>query len=86
MARYAATPDGIVQYTAEEEAVRDADVARFEDYLANHKYKDDRRIAYASLGDQLDLLFHDMTAGKGNKDGEWYKAVAKVKSDISKPG
>jgi hypothetical protein len=26
------------------------------------------------------------TAGKGNKDGEWYKAVAKVKSDISKPG
>ena len=31
------------------------------------------------------MLFHDMTAGKGTKDGEWYKAVAKVKSDNPKP-
>lgn len=67
MVRYAATPDGIVQYTAEEEAVRDADVERFkaerEDYLANHKYKDDRREAYGDIGDQLDMIFKDQLNG-----------------------
>ena len=40
---------------------------------------------YPDLGEQLDMLFHDMTAGKGTKDGEWYKAVAKVKTDNPKP-
>ena len=41
--------------------------------------------AYPSIGDQLDMLFHDMTAGKGDKTGEWYKAVKKVKDDNPKP-
>jgi hypothetical protein len=40
---------------------------------------------YPQLGEQLDLLFHDMTSGKGDKTGEWYKAVLKVKSDNPKP-
>ena len=31
------------------------------------------------------MLFHDMTSGKGDKTGEWYKAIAKVKSDHPKP-
>ena len=44
-----------------------------------------RNRQYPELGEQLDLLFHDMTAGKGTKDGEWYKAVAKVKTDNPKP-
>lgn len=44
-----------------------------------------RQEAYASTGDQLDLLYHDMTAGKGDKTGEWYKAVKKVKDDNPKP-
>jgi hypothetical protein len=26
------------------------------DYEANHKYKDDRRVAYAAIGDQLDNI------------------------------
>ena len=41
--------------------------------------------AYTSIGDQLDMLFHDMTAGKGDKTGEWYKAIVKVKADNPKP-
>jgi hypothetical protein len=41
--------------------------------------------AYASIGDQLDMLYHDMTAGKGDKTGDWYKAVKKVKDDNPKP-
>ena len=44
-----------------------------------------RQGAYASIGDQLDLLYHDMTAGKGDKTGEWYKALKKVKDDNPKP-
>ncbi len=61
----------------------DAEVIRLQaDYDAK-QYQRDRK--YPQLGEQLDMLFHDMTAGKGTKDGEWYKAVAKVKSDNPKP-
>jgi hypothetical protein len=48
------------------------------------EYARNRALSYDSIGNQLDLLFHDMTAGKGTKTGEWYKAVAKVKSDNPK--
>ena len=51
------------------------------EYDAN-QYQRDRQ--YPQLGEQLDMLFHDMTAGKGDKTGEWYKAVAKVKTDNPK--
>ena len=43
-----------------------------------------RKKTFPELGEQLDMLFHDMTAGKGTKDGEWYKAIAKVKADNPK--
>ena len=52
------------------------------EYDAN-QYQRDRQ--YPSIGDQLDTLFHDMTAGKGTKDGEWYKAIEQVKADNPKP-
>ena len=88
MPRYHNIDGEKVQFTSEEETARDAEeaaaVKEKEDY-AKIKYRDDRKIAYGDIGDQLDLLFHDMTAGKGTKDGEWYKAVAKVKSDHPKP-
>ena len=51
----------------------------------NKKYQRDRELLYPKLEEQLDLLYHDMTNGKGNKTGEWYKAVNKVKADIPKP-
>ena len=34
---------------------------------------------YKELKEQLDLLYHDMTADKGNKTGEWYKHIKAVK-------
>ena len=40
---------------------------------------DIRRKAYGTLESQLDLLYHDMDAGKCDKTGEWYKAVKAVK-------
>ena len=53
--------------------------------VQNNGYKMDRTEAYPSIGDQLDMLFHDMTAGKGDKTGDWYKAIKKVKDDNPKP-
>ena len=48
-------------------------------------YVRDRQESYPALGEQLDLLYHDMSAGKGDKTGEWYKAVKKGKDDNPKP-
>ena len=44
-----------------------------------------RQQSYPALGEQLDMLYHDMTAGKGDKTGDWYKAVKKIKDDNPKP-
>ena len=65
-----------------EKSLTDALAKQQADFDAN-QYQRDRK--YPQLGEQLDMLFHDMTAGKGTKDGEWYKAIAKVKTDNPKP-
>lgn len=51
----------------------------------DNSYARARLDSYGSWNEQLDLLYHDMTAGKGDKTGEWYKAVKKVKDDNPKP-
>ena len=48
-------------------------------------YARDRQESYPALAEQLDMLYHDMTAGKGDKTGDWYKALKKVKDDNPKP-
>ena len=48
-------------------------------------YSRSRAEAYDSIVDQLDLLYHDMTADKGDKTGEWYKAIKAVKDAHPKP-
>ena len=65
------------------EAEIDAEVKRLQAEYDALQYQRDRQ--YPDIGDQLDTLFHDMTAGKGTKDGEWYKAIEQVKSDNPKP-
>tara|TARA_R100000654_G_scaffold18198_1_gene38088 strand:- start:418 stop:756 length:339 start_codon:yes stop_codon:yes gene_type:complete len=45
----------------------------------NATYKLNRSKSYKSIKDQLDLLYHDMTAGKGDNTGEWYKHIKAVK-------
>ena len=47
-------------------------------------YARTRAEQYPDLAEQLDLLYHDMTSDKGDKTGEWYKAVNKVKTDNPK--
>ena len=67
-----------------EEAIQ-AEVIRLQAEYDAQEYARNRASAYDSIGNQLDLLFHDFTAGKGTKTGEWYKAISKVKSDNPKP-
>ena len=43
-----------------------------------------RRSVYLPIWEQLDLLYKDMAADKGDKTGEWFKAVKKVKDDNPK--
>ena len=43
-----------------------------------------RATEYAQLTEQRDLLYKDMLADKGDKTGEWFKAVKKVKDDNPK--
>ena len=42
-------------------------------------YARTRATAYAEIKEQLDLLYHDMLADKGDKTGEWFKAIKAVK-------
>jgi hypothetical protein len=60
MARFRATANGNIPFTAEEEAQADAEVAAYvleQARLARIKYQRDRAAAYPSIGDQLDALF-----------------------------
>jgi len=43
-----------------------------------------REREYKDFGYQLDLLYHDMTAGKLDNTGEWHKHIKAVKDANSK--
>ena len=69
--------------TEEEASAKLAEIQSAWD-VENAEYKENRRKAYARISDQLDQLYHDMTAGKLDATGEWHKAVKKVKDDNPK--
>ena len=47
---------------------------------SNAVVRNTRRKAYGNIGDQLDLLYKDMLADKGDKSGEWFKAIKAIKA------
>ena len=49
-----------------------------------HGVLNTRASEYKELKEQLDLLYHDMTAGKLDNTGEWHKHIKKVKDDNPK--
>jgi len=59
-------------------------LAELETAYTNNAYQRDRASQYPELKEQLDLLYKDMVADKGDKTGEWFKAVKKVKDDNPK--
>ena len=85
MSRFKNVNGIMIAFTDAEEAARDAEesaeAARVADYIANHKYKDDRRKAYGDIGDQLDMLYWDQV----NNTTTFKDHVAAVKAAHSKP-
>jgi len=75
----------VVPLTEAEEDARDAEeaqvAAEYDDYVANHKYKDDRASSYPTIEEQLDMQYWDSVNGTT----KWKTAIAKVKSDNAKP-
>jgi len=52
--------------------------------LENDSYKSKRRAEYKNIAEQLDQLYHDMTAGKLDATGEWHKDIKAVKDKYTK--
>ena len=53
------------------------------EYNAN-SYQRKRVLEYKELKEQLDLLYHDMTAGKLNHTGKWHMHIKSVKDKYPK--
>ena len=85
MARHHNINGNIVPFTAEEEAARDAEEAAFAEAQANivptPAYVSQRKSAYPSIGDQLDMLWHsiDKDPELKTKYFDFYEAIKAVK-------
>ena len=62
-----------------------AEVTRLQGIYTNNEYQRTRAAAYPELKEQLDLLYKDMLADKGDKTGTWFAAVKAVKDATAKP-
>ena len=58
---------------------QDSWTTEYNNYIATQEYKKAREAGYKELKEQLDLLYHDMVADKGDKTGEWFKHIKAVK-------
>ena len=63
----------------------DAEVIRLQAIYDGNAYQRTRADAYEEVKEQLDQLYHDMTAGKLDATGEWHKAIKAVKDATPKP-
>ena len=72
-----------------DQSLVDAARATLDAEAAANKYKTDRTIngstTYASLGDQLDMLYKDIVAGKLDTTGTWATHIKTVKDANPKP-
>ncbi len=92
MARHHNINGNIVPFTAEEEAQRDAEEAAFAEAQANivptPAYVSQRKSAYPSIGDQLDMLWHSIDQNPALKSQyfDFYEAIKAVKVKNPKNG
>ena len=73
--------DGLSQPTTSQLNSYNANATKEEN---NNAIKATRKAAYGDIGDQLDLLYKDMLAGKGDSTGEWFKKIKAVKDANAK--
>ena len=94
MARHHNINGNIVPFTAEEEAEWDAREAAYaaqkakEVSVESNPYIAKRKLAYPSIGDQLDMLWHsiDQDAQLKSKYFDFYEAIKAVKVKYPKNG
>ena len=94
MARHHNINGNIVPFTAEEEAEWDAREAAYAEQKANEvsveskDYVNKRKLAYPSIGDQLDMLWHsvDQTPALKSQYFDFYEAIKAVKVKHPKNG
>jgi hypothetical protein len=67
------------------EWVEAGNTATAADAIPDPTYQENRVSEYPPIGDQLDLLYKDMLADKGDKTGAWFTAVKTVKDKYPKP-
>ena len=70
--------DGHTTTDAENSAIT-SEKTRLQSVYDNAEYQRTRAVAYEEVKEQLDQLYHDMTAGKLDATGEWHKAIKAVK-------
>jgi hypothetical protein len=52
----------------------------------NTQYQRDRQQIYPTLGNQLDMLWHELNnSGSLTTDGEWFNSIKEVKDNNPKP-
>ena len=69
----------VVFMTDEEIAQRESQVKEWQEAQAKIQYIEDRQMAYPSIPDQLDLIYHQGI-------DEWKKVITAVKEAHPKPG
>ena len=52
--------------------------------IDSKKYQRNRAVSYPAIGDQLDMLFHAIDAGKVDKTSDFYKSLKAVKDKYPK--
>ena len=82
--------EGVLEWLDSEETEPTAlelsnEVTRLQGVYDNKDYQRTRAAAYPKIQEQLDKLYHDMTAGKLDATGEWHKTIKAVKDATAKP-
>jgi hypothetical protein len=92
MTRHHNINGNIVPFTAEEEAQRDAEeaawAAKQAAIIPTPAYVSKRKLAYPSIGDQLDMLWHSIDQNPALKSQyfDFYEAIKAVKVKHPKNG
>ena len=84
----AATDGSYVIYhdgqTPPTEKAIEAKLKELQDEYEAKQYQRDRQPEYPAIGDQLDMLFHAIDAGKVDKTSDFYKSLKAVKDKYPK--
>ena len=86
---YSDTLDGIIDWRSDpskkptEEQIQ-AKLKELQDDYDSKQYQRDRADSYPAIGDQLDMLFHAIDAGKVDKTSDFYKSLKAVKDKYPK--